>query len=71
MAATTYTYDTYGKPTITGSLGNEFDFAGDLARKCLARRNTRVPDDGNQYVYCAGLSQVPSPAPSACSPDSS
>jgi RHS repeat-associated protein len=23
-----YTYDVYGEPTVTGSLGNEFDFAG-------------------------------------------
>jgi hypothetical protein len=23
-----YAYDVYGKPTLTGSLSNEFDFAG-------------------------------------------
>jgi RHS repeat-associated protein len=23
-----YAYDVYGKPTVTGSLSNEFDFAG-------------------------------------------
>ena len=28
MVAGTYTYDVYGEPTVTGSLGNEFGFAG-------------------------------------------
>ena len=28
MVASTYTYDVYGEPTVTGSQGNEFDFAG-------------------------------------------
>ena len=28
MVASTYTYDVYGEPTLTGSMGNEFDFAG-------------------------------------------
>jgi RHS repeat-associated protein len=28
MSRTAYTYDVYGEPTVTGSLANEFDFAG-------------------------------------------